>query len=172
MWSVPTKVIIPVILHYIWCPIDHRQNFLMPSLGAYRRKTLSLNCIFRNFCQIASWATNLFVFYTLELTKNQLHTTSLWASIPSPKIPEIVKIMSRVKPKISFLTISSNISILGHMLLHKSYINVAITNILLYRKSRYDLPGPKYINSTRRESLKRAWPKTPSCHQVQKWYEG
>ena len=37
-------------------------------------------------------------------------------------------------------------SILGHMLLHKLYINVAIANNLLYRFTLYDLPEPKYKN--------------------------
>ena len=32
------------------------------------------------------------------------------------------------------------------MLLHKSNINMAIANFLLLRKSRYDLPKPKYQN--------------------------
>ena len=32
------------------------------------------------------------------------------------------------------------------MLLHNSYINVAIANMLPYRKSLYDLPVPKYKN--------------------------
>ena len=32
------------------------------------------------------------------------------------------------------------------MLLHNSYINVAIANILLYHKSLYDLPVPKGKN--------------------------
>ena len=36
--------------------------------------------------------------------------------------------------------------ILGHMLLHKLYINVAIANNLLYRFTHYDLPEPKYKN--------------------------
>ena len=46
--------------------------------------------------------------------------------------------------KIGFSTISLKPSTFGHMLLHKSYINVAIANIFLYRKSLYDLPGRKY----------------------------
>ena len=45
--------------------------------------------------------------------------------------------------KISFLRFYRKISILGYMLLHNSYINVAIANILLYRKSLYDLPRRK-----------------------------
>ena len=46
--------------------------------------------------------------------------------------------------KNSYLAISPKISILGHVLLHNMYINVAIANILLYSKSLYDLPGLKY----------------------------
>ena len=46
--------------------------------------------------------------------------------------------------KICFSTISLKISTFGHMLLHKSYINVAIANILLYRKSLYDLQKRRY----------------------------
>ena len=46
--------------------------------------------------------------------------------------------------KISFSRFYRKISILGYMLLHKSNINVAIANILLYRKSLYDLPRRKY----------------------------
>ena len=48
--------------------------------------------------------------------------------------------------KISYLQFSRKVSILQHMLLHNSYINVAIANILPYRKSPYDLPVPKYKN--------------------------
>ena len=57
---------------------------------------------------------------------------------------ESSKSCAAVCNKISFLAISSKITILGHMLLHKLYINVAIANILLYPKSFYDLPEPKY----------------------------
>ena len=49
-----------------------------------------------------------------------------------------------VEPKIGFQTISPKINTLRYMLLHKSYINMAIANIFLYRKSLYDLPGRKY----------------------------
>ena len=35
------------------------------------------------------------------------------------------------------------------MLLHKSYINVAIANILLYRKGLYDLHRPRYGFATK-----------------------
>ena len=45
--------------------------------------------------------------------------------------------------KISFSLITPNISTLEHMLLHKSYINVAIANIFLYRNSLYDLQERK-----------------------------
>ena len=56
---------------------------------------------------------------------------------------ESSKSCAAVCNKISFLA-SSKITILGHMLLHKLYINVATANILLYPKSFYDLPEPKY----------------------------
>ena len=49
-------------------------------------------------------------------------------------------------PKKGFLDITPKLSILGHMLLHKSYINVTIANILLCSLSLYDLPGPKCKN--------------------------
>ena len=41
------------------------------------------------------------------------------------------------------------------MLLHKLYINVTIRHILMYRKSLYDLPGPKYKNSSNRKTLEK-----------------
>ena len=46
--------------------------------------------------------------------------------------------------KFSFWALSPKPCILGYKLLHKSYINVMIANILLYRKSLSELPGPKY----------------------------
>ena len=49
-------------------------------------------------------------------------------------------------PKISFSQISQKLWALAHMLLHNSYINVAIAVILLYRKSLYDLQEPRYKN--------------------------
>jgi len=47
-----------------------------------------------------------------------------------------------------FSAIFPKISNLRYMLLHKLYINVTIRHILMYRKSLYDLPGPKYKNSS------------------------
>ena len=47
--------------------------------------------------------------------------------------------------KISFLAVTPNLSILGHMLLRKLYINVVIANVLLYLKSFYGVPEPKYL---------------------------
>ena len=45
------------------------------------------------------------------------------------------------------------------MLLHNSFINVAIAVSLLYRKSFYDLQKPKCINPTLAIGwAKRAWP--------------
>ena len=55
--------------------------------------------------------------------------------------------------KISFSRISQEISILEHMLLHKSYINMAIANILVYSISLYDLRRPKYEKCNKREWL-------------------
>ena len=43
--------------------------------------------------------------------------------------------------KNSFLRFSRKVTILDYMLLHNSYINVAIAVILLGRKSLYDLQG-------------------------------
>ena len=45
--------------------------------------------------------------------------------------------------KNGFFRFSQKLSILAYMLLQSSYINVAITNILVYSKSLYDLPEPK-----------------------------
>ena len=57
--------------------------------------------------------------------------------------------------KNSYSRISQEISIFGdyleHMLLHKSYINMAIANILVYSKSLYDLPRPRYEKCAIRE---------------------
>ena len=41
------------------------------------------------------------------------------------------------------------------MLLHKSYINMAIANILVYRNSTYDLSGPKYKKLSNHQTLKK-----------------
>ena len=49
-----------------------------------------------------------------------------------PKLQKLSKLYCW--KKISFLAITSKINILGHMLLHKSNINVAIANILMYQK--------------------------------------
>ena len=48
--------------------------------------------------------------------------------------------------QIGFWQISRYLSILGHMLLHKLDINVAIANILLCRITLQDLPEPNYKN--------------------------
>ena len=45
--------------------------------------------------------------------------------------------------KFGYLSISAKISILEHMLLHKLYMNMAIANIFLCRKSLYDLQERK-----------------------------
>ena len=61
--------------------------------------------------------------------------------------------------KICFSRFSRKISILGHMLLHNSNINVTIANILVYQKSLYDLPGRKCKNVKKSKWArpKRAW---------------
>ena len=41
-----------------------------------------------------------------------------------------------------FSRFSRKVSVLAYMLLHSTYINVAIAHILVYRKSLYDLPEP------------------------------
>ena len=58
-----------------------------------------------------------------------------------------------------FSLISRKLSTLGHMLLHKLNINVAIANVLLYRNSLYDHHKPKYkIIPTRTWNGIWAWP--------------
>ena len=54
-----------------------------------------------------------------------------------------------------FSAIFPKISNLRYMLLHKLYINMTIRHILMYRKSLYDLPGPKYKNSSNRKTLEK-----------------
>ena len=61
--------------------------------------------------------------------------------------------MASQHQKISFSRISQEISVLEHMLLHESYINMAIANILVYSKSLYDLRRPKYEKCNKREWL-------------------
>ena len=45
-----------------------------------------------------------------------------------------------------FFAISSKLKVLGYMVLYKSATNLIIANILLYRKSLYNLQKPKYKN--------------------------
>ena len=52
-----------------------------------------------------------------------------------PKLQKLSKFCIVLLEKIRFLAITLKINILGHMLLHKLYINVAIAKILLYLKS-------------------------------------
>ena len=54
-----------------------------------------------------------------------------------------------------FSAIFMKISILRYMLLHKLYINMCIRHSLVYRNSFYNLPGPKYKNSSDRETLEK-----------------
>ena len=52
-----------------------------------------------------------------------------------------------MKPKLPILPISLQISILEHIMIHKSYINVLIANIFQYWRSFYDLPSSRYKNN-------------------------
>ena len=52
-----------------------------------------------------------------------------------------------MKPKLPILPISLQISILEHVMIHKSYINVLIANIFQYRRILYDLPSSRYKNN-------------------------
>ena len=63
---------------------------------------------------------------------------------PRIKNAKLLFLATRYSHKISFLWFSRKISILAYMLIHKSNINVAIANILLYWKSLYDLQKPRY----------------------------
>ena len=56
--------------------------------------------------------------------------------------------------KISFLRFSQKGGILGYMLLHSSYINAAIADILMHEEDLYDLTGQEYRNLGRYETLK------------------
>ena len=58
--------------------------------------------------------------------------TTVICYVFDPKQQKLSKFCNVLLKKISFLAISLKISILGHILLHKLYINVAIANILLY----------------------------------------
>ena len=65
--------------------------------------------------------------------------------LPGPiYVPQIVQILCRDYPEFGFLVINPKLGVLSHMLLHKSYINMAIANILLYQKGFYDLHRPRY----------------------------
>ena len=64
---------------------------------------------------------------------------------------KIAHFFASLDQKISFSRISQEISILEHMLLHKLYVNMAIANILVYSKSLYDLPRPRYEKCAIRE---------------------
>ena len=95
------------------------------------------------------------VFYIIQWGNNRWEI-ALKSRRPSCfKIPKIAKKCLPQWPKKGFLAITPKLSILGHMLLHKSYINVAIANILLCSLSLYDLPGPKCKNWSRRVTLKK-----------------
>ena len=49
-------------------------------------------------------------------------------------------------PKNGFWQFPQKLSLLEYMLLHKSYINMAIVNILHYQSSLYDHQGPRNMN--------------------------
>ena len=59
------------------------------------------------------------------------------------------------RAKNRFSAIFLRISILRYMLLHKLYINMSIRHSLVYRNSLYNLPGPKYKNSSDRKTLEK-----------------
>ena len=60
--------------------------------------------------------------------------------------------------KISFSRFSQEISILECMLLHNSYMNMAITHILHYQKSLFEHKGLRNINSDSWKTPNLAWP--------------
>ena len=72
-----------------------------------------------------------------------------------PNFRKSSKFVHRMKTKPVFLAVSSKISILGDMLLHKFDINVVIANILVYGNCLYDLPGPKCKNLSNRQTLEK-----------------
>ena len=63
----------------------------------------------------------------------------------------------------SFWRFSQKVSILEYMLLHNSYIKMAIADILVGRKSLYDLHSPKWKSQAMQ---KRAWPFGQVPHQI------
>ena len=82
-----------------------------------------------------------------KLLKDCLYHESL-TNFEFSKLRKIAQIRSNTqKREINFLRFSQKPLILGHMLLHKSNINVAIAVILSYVTSLYDLRGSKYKNS-------------------------
>ena len=91
---------------------------------------------FRSYC-----ASYLIV--NLAITNTLLYQTNLTTFWPN-FLQEASWFCAQQCPKNSYLAISPKVSILGHVLLHNLYINVAIAKILLYSKSLYDLPEPKY----------------------------
>ena len=72
-----------------------------------------------------------------------------------PNFRKSSKFVHRMKTKPVFLAVSSKISILGDMLLHKFDINVVIANILVYGNCLYDLSGPKCKNLSNRQTLEK-----------------
>ena len=65
---------------------------------------------------------------------------------------------SVTRGEISFWRFSQKVSLLEYMLLHSSYINVAIANILHYHKSLFDHQGPRNMNFITLKTHKWAWP--------------
>ena len=61
-------------------------------------------------------------------------------------------------PKISFWQFPQKLSILEYMLLHDSYMNMAIVNILHYQSSLYDHQGPRNMNIDTLKTHEWAWP--------------
>ena len=61
-------------------------------------------------------------------------------------------------PKNGFWQFPQKLSILEYMLLHNSYINMAIVNILHYQSSLYDHQGPRNLNFDTLKTHEWAWP--------------
>ena len=70
-----------------------------------------------------------------------------------------------------FMQFSPNLSILEHMLLHNTNINVAIAHILVCRNSLYDLQGQSYKNQWGAKPSKVGVVKNGCYPEIQKWYE-
>ena len=110
------------------------------------------------------------LYINMALAHILLYGKSLYdLQVPSYWFPEIALIADE---KISFSRFSRKLTVLDHMLLHNSYINVTIAHILVYRKCLYDLPEPKsYFHEY---TQKRAWPPwlLPKVLRLKKFFGG